>query len=127
MLQGCSQKRPDVFFELDKHCVIVEIDEHQHNTYHDTCECSRINEIVNGIGGKSIIIIRYNPDTVKNNNKVLDFKQIDRIELLTQTIKNELIKDYDTFIVKIIQLYYNDNYDVYQPMKDENITDKVCV
>ena len=27
------------------------------------------------------------------------------------TIKNELVKKYDTFIVKIIQIYYNDNYD----------------
>ena len=127
MLQGCSRKRPDVFFELNTHCVIVEIDEHQHYTYHDICECSRINEIVNGIGGKSVIIIRYNPDTIKNNNKVLDIKQIDRIELLTQTIKNEINKNYDTFIVKTIQLYYNDNYEIYQPMKDENITDKVCI
>jgi hypothetical protein len=127
MLQGCSLKRPDVFFELNTFCVIVEIDEHQHNTYQDTCECARINEIVNGIGGKSVIIIRYNPDTVKNNNNVLDIKQIDRIELLTQTIKNEISKNYDTFIVKIIQLYYNDNYENYQPMKDENITDKVCI
>jgi hypothetical protein len=29
MLQGCSKKRPDVYFELPTHCVIVEIDEHQ--------------------------------------------------------------------------------------------------
>jgi hypothetical protein len=33
MLQGCSKKRPDIYFELTTHCVIVEIDENQHNTY----------------------------------------------------------------------------------------------
>ncbi len=27
ILNGCSKKRPDVFFDLQKHCVIVEIDE----------------------------------------------------------------------------------------------------
>lgn len=54
ILQGCSKKRPDVFFELDKHCVIVEIDEDQHKNYIESCECARINEIVNGIGGKSV-------------------------------------------------------------------------
>lgn len=70
MLQGCSKKRPDVFFQLDKHCVVVEIDEDQHKTYADKCECSRINEIVNGIGGKSVIIIRFNPDKIKNNKEV---------------------------------------------------------
>ena len=31
------------------------------------------------------------------------------------------------FIVKIIQLYYNDNYEEYKNVKEENITDLVCV
>jgi len=127
MLQGCSKKRPDVYFDLVTHCVIVEIDEHQHNTYEDTCECARINEIVNGIGGKPIIIIRYNPDVIKNNGKNIYVSQCDRMELLVATIKEELIKSYDTFMVKIIQVYYNDNYEKYQQIKEEVITDKVCI
>jgi hypothetical protein len=127
MLEGCSKKRPDVYFELNKHCVIVEIDEHQHNTYGESCECARINEIVNGIGGKSVIIIRYNPDVVKHKKTILNIKQIDRVELLVKTIKEELVKEYDTFIVKTIQLYYNDEYEEYQNKKEENITDLVCV
>ena len=72
----------------------MEIDEHQHNTYGESCECTRINEIVNGIGGRSVIIIRYNPDVVKNKGITLTIKQIDRIELLVKTIKEELIKEY---------------------------------
>jgi very-short-patch-repair endonuclease len=74
-----------IYFELNKHCVIVEIDEHQHNTYGESCECARINEIVNGIGGKSVIIIRYNPDQIKNNNKIINIKQVARINLLVKT------------------------------------------
>jgi len=127
MLQSCSKKRPDVYFELDKHCVIVEIDEHQHRSYEDVCECARICEIVSGIGGKSVIFIRFNPDTTKHNNKRLKLELCDKIDLLVDTIKTELVKNYDTFIVKQIQLYYNDDYDVYQSIKEENITDKVCV
>jgi hypothetical protein len=127
MLQGCSKKRPDIYFELLKHCVIVEIDEHQHNTYGESCECARINEIVNGIGGKSVIIIRYNPDTVKNKGNILTIKPADRIDLLVKTIKEQLVKEYDTFIVKTIQLYYNDDYEVYQNVKEENITDLVTI
>jgi hypothetical protein len=42
-------------------------------------------------------------------------------------IKEELIKTYDDFVVKIIQLFYNDNYEVYQSIKEEIITDKVCI
>jgi len=127
MLQGCSKKRPDVYFELLKHCIIVECDENQHTNYGDSCECARLNEIVNGIGGKSVIIIRYNPDTVKNKGKILNIKNADRIDLLVKTIKDELVKEYDTFIVKTIQLYYNDDYETYQPFKEENITDLVCI
>jgi hypothetical protein len=127
MLQGCSKKRPDIYFDLDKHCVIVEIDENQHNTYGESCECARINEIVNGIGGKSVIIIRYNPDVVKNKNKIITIKQSDRIDFLVKTIKEELVKDYDTFIVKTIQLYYNDDYEEYKNIKEEDITDLVCI
>ena len=109
------------------HCVIVEIDEHQHRGYEDACECARINKIVNGIGGKSIIFIRYNPDTVKNNGKQQRISKIDRIDLLVKTIKEQLVISYSSFIVKIIQVYYNDNYDIYQPIKNETITDKVCI
>jgi hypothetical protein len=109
ILPGCSKKRPDIYFELNKHCVIVEIDENQHNSYEDSCECARINEIVNGIGGRSVIIVRYNPDVVRNNGKIVKISDSDKLDLLVKTIKDELVKEYDTFIVKNIQLYYNDN------------------
>ena len=92
MLQGCSKKRPDIYFELLTHCVIVEIDEYQHNSYEDSCECSRINEIVNGIGGKPVIMIRYNPDIIKNNGNIINIKQSDKIDLLVKVIKEKLIK-----------------------------------
>jgi hypothetical protein len=127
MLQGCSLKRPDIYFDLNKHSVIVEIDENQHKSYEDICECARINEIVNGIGGKSVIMILNNPDIIKNNNKKINISQADRIDLLVKTIKEELIKSYDSFVVKIIQIYYNDDYEKYQAIKEEIITDKVCI
>jgi hypothetical protein len=126
MLQGCSKKRPDVFFELSTYCLIVEIDEYQHKSYDNSCECARINEIVNGIGGKSVIIIRFNPDVTKHKKKSLKLTLSDKVDLLIDTIKNELVKEYNTFQVKIIQLYYDDNYDIYQEIKEENITDKVA-
>ena len=89
-----SKKRPDIYFELPTYSLIVENDEHQHNSYGDSCECARINEIVNGIGGKSVVIIRYNPDVVKNKNKALVISQSTRIDLLVQIIKKQLVKNY---------------------------------
>ena len=127
MLQGCSKKRPDIYFELNKHCVIVEIDEHQHNTYTDSCECARLNEIVNGIGGKTVIVIRYNPDTTRHNGKIKKFNQSDKIDYLVKTIKKELTNDYDEFCVKLIQLFYDDNYDTYKQKKKEYITNTICI
>jgi len=53
--------------------------------------------------------------------------KIPQIYPYLKTIKYELIKDYDKFIVKIIQIYYNDNYKKYEPIKEENITNKVCI
>ena len=127
MLNGCSKKRPDIYYELDKHCVIVEIDEHQHKSYSEICECARINEIVSPIGGKSVIFIRYNPDKITNNGKVVEFSMQDRLDILIEIIKSELIKNYDQFCIKIIQLFYDDNYELYELIKEENITDKVAV
>ena len=127
MLQGCSRRRPDMYYELNKHCVIVEIDENQHKSYGDSCECSRISEIVGGIGGKSVIFIRFNPDTTRNKDNKLNLELCDKIDLLVDTVKKELDRNYDKFQVKLIQLYYNDEHDTYQEMKEEIITDKVCI
>jgi hypothetical protein len=127
MLQGCSKKRPDIYFDLSTHCIIVEIDENQHNSYEDSCECARINEIVNGIEGSPVIIIRYNPDIIKNNGKIVNITQSDKIDLLVKIIKEELIKDYDKFIVKIMQICYNDNYEKYKIIKEEDITKVVSI
>lgn len=57
MLNGCSKRRPDIFFDLPTHCVIVEIHQFQHKSYAESCECARINEIVNGIGGDLLLLL----------------------------------------------------------------------
>ena len=127
ILQGCSKKRPDIYFELATHCVIVEVDEFQHKTYEDSCECSRINEIVNGIGGKPIVIIRYNPDNFKNKGKTLNSPIESRLNLLVKTIKTQLVKIPNKFSIKLIQLFYDDDYLEYKPVKKENITKLVSI
>ena len=101
----------------------------RHKSYQEVCECARISEIVGSIGGKSVIFIRYNPDKTYNTNKgkmEVKFEIADKLKLLIKTIKEELVKDYDKFCVKIIQLYYDDDYKTYQDIKTDNITDKVA-
>ena len=74
-----------------------------------------------------MIFIRYNPDKITNNGKVVEFSMQDRLDILIEIIKSELIKNYDQFCIKIIQLFYDDNYELYELIKEENITDKVAV
>jgi len=47
--------------------------------------------------------------------------------VLVKIIKQELTNNYDMFCVKIMQLYYNDNYDDYCNVKIEDITDLVAI
>lgn len=126
-VKECSNRRPDIFFELPKHCVIVEIDENQHKSYQEICECARINEIVNSIGGKSVIFIRYNPNKAYNRKKEFKIEQHEKLETLIEIIKEELVEEYNKFCVKIIQLFYDDNYIKYKVVKKEDITDKVTI
>ena len=69
---GCSKRRPDAYLDLLTHIIIVEIDENQHKNYDTTCEIARINELFNDLGDRSIVFIRFNPDSY--DNKLSSFK-----------------------------------------------------
>ena len=127
MLQGCSKKRPGVYFERLTHCGIVEVDEHQHRGYEDSCECERLNEIVNCIGGKAVVVIRFNPDTTRHNGKQLPLQMSDKVDLLISTIKEELDRDPTGFRVRTVQLYYDDFAGKCSPKREEDITEIACI
>ncbi len=127
VLNGCSSKRPDAFFDLPTHVVIGEIDENQHKSYDSICECSRINEIVNSIGGRPVIFVRFNPDKTRNKGIELEISLSDKIDLFVDVLKGEISKQYFDFKVLLFQLYYDDDYEVYQRVKEEDITSIVCV
>lgn len=67
MLDGCSNYRPDIVFDLGDRVLVVEIDEEQHRGYDGTCENRRTMSLfqdANGreCGGRPLIIVRFNPD-----------------------------------------------------------------
>lgn len=129
MLQGWTSKRPDIFFELKNHCIIIEIDENQHKAYAKECEISRMCEIVGGIGGKSVIFIRFNPDKIKFKNKLVNIPLKDRLTKLYQIINFELIQNYETFNVKLIKLYFDgtSNTGTYCELTSEDITKEITI
>ena len=64
----CLKNRPDVLIHLNKHSIIVEIDEEQHKWYNPICDKARINNIQEALD-RPIIIIRFNPDGYTENGK----------------------------------------------------------
>jgi hypothetical protein len=121
----CTNKRPDIRFEMLTHDVIVEVDENQHRGYEESCECARISEIVGAIGGKSVVFVRYNPDTVRFGGKVYAVTAAERIDLLVETVKKELQNAPSTFSVRLVQLWYNGP--TAEPVRDLDITSLVTV
>lgn len=83
--------------------------------------------IVSGIGSKSVIIIRFNPDLIRHRKEKIDIHLIDRCNYLHKFVSEEISSDYDAFIVKIIQMYYDDPNEEYKMIREENITFRVCV
>ena len=49
--------------------IIVEIDEDQHNSYDCSCENKRLVEISKDLGHKSVVFIRFNPDSYLNSKE----------------------------------------------------------
>jgi hypothetical protein len=64
---GCSRHRPDVAIDFGSHCLMIEIDEHQHASY--SCEEKRMVNLYEDIGFRKIVFIRFNPDKYTHNNK----------------------------------------------------------
>ena len=108
--------------------VIVEVDENQHRSYEETCECARMSEIVGAIGGKSVVFIRYNPDVVRHNGKVRVVPAAERIDLLVEVVKQELVREPNAFSVRLVQLWYdNMSASRYEPRQEIDITHIVAV
>ncbi len=128
--KSINNARPDIILKLDKHIIIIEIDENQHKNYNEKCEQNRINDLYENLGYKNIVLIRFNPDKYINSLKmtrescfiidnhgkyILDKKQIKewnkRIKKLIEIIKNNIQFNFnDNEIFKQIFLFY-DNYE----------------
>lgn len=66
-LNSCAKYRPDLLLDLGTHVVIIEIDEHQHNTEHyKDCDFKRSLDILAELA-RPLIMLRINPDAYSNN------------------------------------------------------------
>ena len=56
-----TTRYPDYMFVAREHCVLLEVDEQEHERYNPKCEIARISELMDSIDFKSLHVIRYNP------------------------------------------------------------------
>jgi hypothetical protein len=66
---GCSRRRPDIFVDFGEYVIVVEIDEGEHCKYDSSCENKRLMELSQDIAHRPMVIIRFNPDDYKIQNK----------------------------------------------------------
>lgn len=66
---GCSLRKPDFFWDCLTHCVVVENDENRHISVE--CEDRRTMEIFQDLGNRPLVMIRFNPDNYRDNEKGL--------------------------------------------------------
>lgn len=103
------RSRPDIIYDCGTHYIVLEIDEHQHDSYPCQCEINRMINITQVIGMKTIFI-RYNPDSFKSNSK--EPSKIGRLKIL----KDELeyyIKNVQNDILTVKYLFY-DHYKYFE-------------
>lgn len=70
VLDGCSQKRPDIMINLGSHVIIIEIDECQHKSYDTSCETMRECILYQDLG-QPVVFIRFNPDAYRKDGKLI--------------------------------------------------------
>ena len=124
--QGISKRRPDIFLDLGKYIIIVEIDENQHIYYDCSCNNKRLMQLSIDSKHRPMVVIRFNPDKYidENSKKVpscwsivkktglLTINNEDnwnkRLEMLKETIDYWIKHDTDK-LIEPIELFYDQN------------------
>lgn len=104
---GCTKYRPDIVLSYDTFKVIVEVDEHQHETYACECERARMAMVHQDFGGFPVIFVRFNPDSYRVNGKLVrEYKSRERllVNLLNQFKNVKSIK----YPLTVSYLYYDE-------------------
>ena len=69
---GSSKRRPDILINCDGYCIIIEVDERQHRSYSSYSKelnDERVNDLINDLQGRKLVLIRFNPDSYKSGGK----------------------------------------------------------
>lgn len=64
----CGKERPDFAFDCGTHFLVLEVDENQHDDRQELCECTRMINLSQSVGMKTVFL-RYNPDVFKSHGR----------------------------------------------------------
>jgi hypothetical protein len=121
---GCSRYRPDLLLDMATHILIIEIDEKKHTSYDCSCENKRLMSLSQDLQHRPIVLIRFNPDSYKNEKgrlikscwkadrfgilKISKLKKIEWEERLN-CLKNQIeywSQNKTDKILEIVELFY---------------------
>lgn len=122
--QQCGKERPDfLFLSKNGHFVIIEVDEEQHKSNQEICECSRMINISQELNSPTIFL-RYNPDSYKIDNVKYNpshkKRMKDLIEVLNYclNIEPENLKAYCVYKQLFFDNYHlNKKFDIITPFE----------
>ena len=107
---GCSSYRPDKLYIGVDRVEIDECDEYQHKRKNGnySCDEKRISDMYdeNGIQGKNLVVIRWNPDTYKVPSGYTKKNRQERLKLFIK-LKNKLRTNYQTDKIHIYYMFYD--------------------
>lgn len=110
----CGKERPDFIISSlnGLYKIILEVDENQHKSYEETCECVRMVNIYNQMEGQKVIFIRYNPDDFKTKGKKINISEVKRLNILSQYLTNYILKNDEEIMgmynLSVIKLFFDE-------------------
>ena len=109
---GCSLYRPDKLYIGPKIVIVGECDEHQHkwNNGSYTCDEKRISDIYEeqGIIGKKLIVIRWNPDNYKVPENYTKKNRKERLKIYID-LQKHLLENPPKEKIHIYYLFYDED------------------
>lgn len=113
MIAGSYLKnRPDFLFLSNdgSYYVILEVDEFQHDTRPEFCECTRMFNLSQALG-KPVMFLRFNPDPFKVDGKICNIGKAKRMEVLEMwltSLLNKTPEEIKTYgFLSCVQLFYD--------------------
>jgi len=107
---GCQRYRPDKMYVGPNLVIVVECDEHQHKRSNGSYECEekRISDIYEeeGICGKTLVVIKWNPDSYKPIMGGIKVDRTVRLEMLVEQM-NEVLRGPHEDKIHVYYMFYD--------------------